>query len=140
MAGLELLLMGHGAGIKPGQDPKKEPRGPDGVLTAAGYLDAQAVGHYLAETLTSSFPDGCQVAVLYALPTSHLAEGKERGGWRRLGRKPGLSSSGEPEATAKVLARYLAEAGIRLTGPERWSARLPSPFLALTDESRRLLK
>jgi len=39
-----------------------------------------------------------------------------------------------------VVARYLAEAGIRLTGPEPWSATLPSPVRALTDESRTQIK
>jgi hypothetical protein len=140
MADVELLLMRHGAGIKPGQDPKEEPSGPDGVLTGAGYRDAQAVGHYLAETLTSSFPGGCEVAVLYTQPPLDVAEQTQRGGWRWLGRKPISSGSSEPEATAKVLAWYLAEAGIRLTGPNPWSPKLPSPFRALTDESRTWIK
>jgi hypothetical protein len=54
MAELQLLLMRHGAGIKPGQDPEKVQPGPDRVLTAQGYRDAQAVGHVLAETLNWS--------------------------------------------------------------------------------------
>lgn len=136
MADLELLLMRHGAGIKPGQDPAKEPSGPDGVLTAAGYREAQAVGHYLAETLTSSLSDCCQAAVLYALPPPDLAGGTHRGGWRWLQRKPTLPASGEPEATAKVVARYLAQAGIRLTSLKPWPVMLPSPVRPLTDESR----
>jgi hypothetical protein len=138
MADLELLLMRHGAGIKPGQDPANDPNGPDGVLTAAGYRDAQAVGHSLAETLKLSFPDGCQVAVLYARPPPEITQGTQGGGLRWLSRKATLS--GEPEATARVVARYLAKAGIPVTGPEPWSARLPSPFRALTDQSRTQIK
>jgi hypothetical protein len=140
MANLELLLMRHGAGIKPGQDPKKDPSGPDGVLTAAGYRDAEAVGHSLAETLKLSFPDGCRVVVLFALRPPDIAQGTHGGGLRWLSRKRTLSPSGEPEATARVVARHLAEAGIPLTGPEPWSAKLPSPFRALTDQSRIQIK
>jgi hypothetical protein len=61
----ELLLMRHGAGVKPGQDPAKTPPGPDGVLTAQVYRDAQAVGHVLAETLTSAAA-GRKLVVWYA--------------------------------------------------------------------------
>jgi hypothetical protein len=141
MADPELLLMRHGAGIKPGQDPEKEPPGPDGVLTAAGYRDAQAVGHSLAETLKLSFPEGCQVKVWYAPRPPELAMGTKRRGLHWPGqKKPKPSISGEPEATALVMAQSLAEAGIRIEEPAPWKAKLPSPYHTLTDESRRPIK
>jgi hypothetical protein len=138
MADPELLLMRHGAGIKPGQDHEKQPPGPDGVLTAAGYRDAQAVGHFLAETLKLSFPHGCHVTVRYALPPLALATGTERKGWHWHwpGQKAQVSLSGEPEATAKVVAQYLAGARIHIEELVPWKAELPGPFLALTDRSR----
>ena len=45
-----VLLMRHGAAIKAGQDPQATLPGPDQVLTAQGYRDAEAVGQRLAET------------------------------------------------------------------------------------------
>jgi hypothetical protein len=137
MADPELLLMRHGAGIKPGQDPDDEPPGPDGVLTSAGYRDAQAVGHLLAETLTSSFPGGCQVAVWFAVPPAVPAPGTKQGSWHW--RKPKLSP-GEPEATARVVARYLTGAGIHIEQLEPWTAELPNQYLPLTDKSQKQIK
>jgi broad specificity phosphatase PhoE len=91
MAEARILLMRHGAGIKPGQDPEKVPRAADGVLTAVGHREAQAVGHTLAETSKSSYPLVRRAAVLYSVPPA--------------GR--------EPEATATAVARQLQAAGIR---------------------------
>jgi hypothetical protein len=140
MSDPELLLMRHGPGIKPGQDPEKEPPGRDGVLTAAGYRDGQAVGHSLAEALKLSFPQGCQVKVWYAPPPPELAMETKRKGLPWPGQKPKPSTSGEPEATALVMARYLVGAGIRTEEPALWKAELPSPYLTFTGKSGRQIK
>src|SRR6266516_4548440 len=63
----ELLLMRHGAGVKPWHNPAKDPPGPDDVLTAEGYREAQAVGDILAETL-NSYAGYNKVVVRYAGP------------------------------------------------------------------------
>lgn len=111
MAEAQILLMRHGAGIKPGQDPEKVPQAADGVLTAAGHREAQAVGHTLAETLNSSYPLVHRVAVFYSVPPA--------------GR--------EPEATAAVVAGQLQAAGIGIDGPGQWEQRLPGAMLVMDD-------
>jgi hypothetical protein len=140
MADPDLLLMRHGAGIKPGQEPEKEPPGPDGVLTAAGYRDAQAVGHSLAETLKLSFPQGCQVKVWYAPPPPELAMGTKGKSphWPKQNTKPSIS--GEPKATALVMVQYLVEAGIGIEETTPWKAELPGPYLTLAGKSWRQIK
>lgn len=114
MADAEILLMRHGAGIKPGQDREKVPVGPDGTLTAVGHREAEAVGHALAETLRSSYPWVRGVAVFYQRPP--------------VGR--------EPEATATVVARELQAAGIGIDGPDPWEVCLPSAILVTNDVRR----
>jgi hypothetical protein len=117
MAEAQILLMRHGAGIKPGQDPEKVPRAADGVLTVAGHREAQAVGHALAETLKSSYPLVQHMAVFYSVPPA--------------GREPG--------ATARVVARQLQAAGISTGVPGPWEQRLPGAML-VTDDVRRNIK
>ena len=111
MADAEILLMRHGAGIKPGQDREKVPSGPDGILTGLGYRDAVAVGHTLAETLKSSYPCIRHVAVFYPCPPA--------------GR--------EPKATASVVAQQLRAAGISTDGPDQLKMTLPSAILVTND-------
>jgi hypothetical protein len=121
----QLLLMRHGAGVKPGQDPSKVQPGPDGVLTAEGYRDAQAVGHALAETLTLSSTGGHRVVVWYAgRPTGPAKTASTR--WRRRRPdRPGRVPDGEPEATARVIVRQLGEAGIETGEPQPWPLIVP---------------
>lgn len=117
----ELLLMRHGAGVKPGQDPAEVSPGPDGVLTAEGYRHAQAVGYVLAETLKWPSTAGRRVVVRYAgrRPASPPALAPVR---RRRWRAdwPAPVPSGEPEATARVIVRQLGDAGIQAGNPQPW--------------------
>jgi hypothetical protein len=120
-----LLLMRHGAGMKPGQDPKEVPPGQDGVLTAKGYRDAQAVGHVLAETLKWTSGDGCRVMVWYAgRSAGSAAVAPVRWRPRRADRSSAVPS-GEPEATARVIVKQLGAAGIHAGGPVPWPSILP---------------
>src|SRR5262245_13674089 len=124
MADAEILLMRHGAGIKPGQDREKVPVGPDGALTAEGHREAEAVGYTLAETLRSSYPDVCRVAVFYPCPPAD----------------PECPPAGrEPKATATVVAEQLQAAGISVDGPDSWKVCLPSAIL-VTNDNRKIKK
>src|SRR6266545_1336088 len=121
----ELLLMRHGAGVKPGQDPAKAPPGRDGVLTVQGYRDAQAVGHVLAETLRWPPTDRQRLAVRYAGSPRSLAKA-EPIRWRRWrADRPVPVPSGEPEATARVIVEQLVDAGIQAGDPQPWPLILP---------------
>ncbi len=124
MAELQLLLMRHGAGIKPGQDPEKVQPGSDGVLTAQGYRDAQAVGHVLAETLNWSSRPVPGVRCFYAGPSAD-SEAEAT-----LGPRPGS----EPEATARVIAEQLTTAGIHTGTPQPFEPILPDKILASRPE------
>jgi hypothetical protein len=112
----ELLLMRHGAGVKPGQDPAKVPPGPDRVLTAEGYRDAQAVGHVLAEILGWRSADGRRLVVRYPGRPAAPATAAPGCWWRWAADSASRVLGGEPEATARVIVRQLGQAGIDVGG------------------------
>jgi hypothetical protein len=129
MAYAEILLMRHGAGIKPGQDREKVPPSPAGVLTAAGHREAEAVGHTLAETVMSSYPFVRSVAVLYPCPPA----GREYP-CPPAGREYPCPPAGpEPKATATVVAQQLQAAGLSIDGPNPWEICLPGAILVTSD-------
>jgi hypothetical protein len=106
-----LLLMRHGAGIKAGHDPTTNPPGPDQVLTAQGFRDAQAVGQRLAETLATA-DDGRPVKVA---EIRYAGGAKQTEGWdfdSKIDR--------EPKATAKMVVRQLKLGGVEYVKPVPW--------------------
>lgn len=120
MATSHLLLMRHGAGIKPGQDPATTPPGPDQILTANGFRNAQAVGQQLADTLATSRSGPMRVGCIwYGGPDN-------RG--RRWVPRPGTNR--EPEATARVVADQLIPMGLWAGEPEAWPDIAPAVFPA----------
>jgi hypothetical protein len=119
-----VLLMRHGAGIKVSHDPLTTPPGPDHILTAQGFRDAQAVGQRLAETLTSTVGGGGVAWIRYA-----GAAGQSD----RWALAPGANR--EPEATAKVMARQLAAGGVACSEPEPWPEIRPESFPASSEQA-----
>src|SRR6266699_3395205 len=113
----ELLLMRHGAGVKPWHNPAKDPPGPDDVLTAEGYREAQAVGDILAETL-NSYAGYNKVVVRYAGPITPAST--SAWAWQAS-----RALDGEPAATARVIVQRLTKAEIEARPPKPWPRILP---------------
>jgi hypothetical protein len=117
--------MRHGAGIKPGDDPKNKPPSSDHVLTADGLREAQAVGGRLAETLATAGPDDRPVSV---------AEIRYAGATGRLVLLD-YQSNREPEATAKAVAHQLTLRGIEHEKPTPWPVIRPEVFPASSSKA-----
>jgi broad specificity phosphatase PhoE len=116
--------MRHGAGIKPGDDPKDKPPSSDHVLTAEGLREAQAVGDRLAETLATAGPDGRPVKV---------AEIRYAGATGRLVLLD--QANQEPEATARAVAHQLTLRGIEHEKPTPWPVIRPEVFPASSSKA-----
>jgi hypothetical protein len=133
----ELLLMRHGAGIKPWQDPAKVPPGPGDVLTAEGYREAQAVGDILAETLKAY--TGCsRILVRYAGRPATASTAT----WSRWGRQleAALGRDAEPAATARVVAQQLTNAGIEARSPKPWPRIQPERIPPVNPDRAAIVK
>jgi hypothetical protein len=117
--------MRHGAGIKPGDDPKNKPPSSDHVLTAEGLREARAVGDRLAETLATAGPEDRPVKV---------AEIRYAGATGRLVLLD-YPANREPEATAKAVAHQLTLRGIKHEKPTPWPVIRPEVFPASSSKA-----